>query len=152
MEKKNKDILKKGLMEPSSDFTSSIMNQIKKEDRAISNILSEKGSMTTSPDFTANLMSQLDGKKVPVVNPPLISKGVWIGIAAMVIGVITLTLFSSGSTSVDTSFSNQFDNVSKSLRAFFSGNFTLLYVIFGVLLLSVGLLLEQRLGNKKSFD
>ena len=60
MEKKNKDILKDGLMETKKDFASNLMDRIDAEEKALSYVLSKSSAMETSPDFTTNLISKLE--------------------------------------------------------------------------------------------
>jgi hypothetical protein len=148
MEKKDKDILKKGLMETKSDFTSSLMNQINAEDIAMKNVLSEHGSLSPSADFTSNLMSQLEGKVPAKVYTPVISKRAWAAIAAVFIGVVILTLSVAQQNPGEAGVDLNIDNLSKGMTSPFKNLSTILYVGFGVLALAIGLVVEQRLSSK----
>lgn len=148
MEENKKEILKKGLMKTDTDFTSNLMNKINSEETALSNVLSKHGSVSTSPDFTAQLMGQLEGKSPAVPYTPVISKRTWIGIAAMFIGLICLTLFSGTDGSIDLRIEDGFQNIKNGVGSFFSNGSTFYYVMLGILMLSVGLFIEQKVGKK----
>lgn len=148
MEEKNKDLLKQGMMETKPNFTSSIMDQINAEEEALSTVLSEQGVMKPSLNFTANLMAQLEGKVPAKTYAPIISKRTWIFIAAACIA-LTIFVFSTaqqGSSQVS-EYLNTMDLSSK-VSSVFKESYGLLYIAFGVLVLSIGLTIEQRFGKK----
>jgi hypothetical protein len=148
MEKKNNDILKQGMMETKSDFTSSIMDQINAEEEALAAVLSEQGGMKPSLNFTTNLMTQLEGKVPAKVYTPIISKRSWIFIAAAFIAIIAIALSTAQPESSDASKYLNSLNLSGKISSVFKGTYGLLYIGFGVLALSIGLRIEQRLGKK----
>ena len=148
MENKGKNILKKGMMETKSDFTSSLMDQINLEEKALSNVLSEHGSMHTSNDFAASIMSQLEGKIPSKIYTPVISKQVWIGIAAVLVGIVVLTISLVNIGPSHTNFDFNPEAITTAFSSFFKNSPTVVYVGLGVLFLSVSLLLEQRIGSK----
>ena len=148
MDQKDKDILKKGLEETTPDFTSRVMNQINAEEKALSNVLSKHGAMETSPDFTAELMAKLEGKKPAVPYTPVISKTVWMGLAAMLVGVI-IFVFASGSSQPSTlQVSENLQNVTNDIGTFFTKGSAFMYILLGTLVLSIALVVEQRLSRK----
>ncbi|MFT6501367.1 MAG: hypothetical protein ACJASQ_001479 [Crocinitomicaceae bacterium] len=148
MEEKSKDILKQGMMETKSDFTSSIMDQINAEEEALSTVLSEQGVMKPSLDFTTNLMAQLEGKVPAKTYAPIISKRTWIFITA---ACIALTIFVLSTAQQGSSQAFEYLNtldLSSKVSSVFKGSYGLLYIAFGVLVLSIGLTIEQRFGKK----
>lgn len=152
MEKKDKDILKKGLMETKPDFTSSLMNQINAEDIAMKNVLSEHASLNPSADFTANLMSKLEGKVPAKVYTPVISKRAWAAIAAVFVGIIVLSVSVSQQSPTETVIDLNIDDMSKKLTSFFSNMSMIMYLGFGVLTFAIGLLVEQRLKHSNQAE
>lgn len=149
-EKKNN--LKKGIMEPGADFTRQLMQQVDAEEKALSRVLSRHGVEEPSVDFTAQLMKELEGSHPKAPYTPVISWKAWAGIAAAFIGVICLVLF--GSDSGQTSqFSTQerLTDAADKVQSFFEGNMMIVYVVLGILLFSVGLLVEQRIQRKRSY-
>jgi hypothetical protein len=148
MKENKKEILKKGLMKTDTDFTSKLMNKINAEEEALSNVLTRHGSVSTSPDFTAQLMSQLEGKSTAIPYEPAISKKAWIGIAAMSIGLVFFTLISGTENSRELGIEEGFGRVMNDVGTFFSGGSIFNYVMLGSLLLSIGLVVEQKVGKK----
>lgn len=146
MEKKNNDILKKGLMETKVDFTSNLMDRINAEEKAMSTVLSENGVLETSPDFTIELMSKLDGKVPAKPYSSVISKQAWIGIAAVFFGVIVLALMTTGQEGTGLiNYNIQMEVATNSFVSFFKNSPIFTYSSLGLLILTVGLLFEQRL-------
>ena len=135
-------------MKTDTDFTSNLMDKINAEETALSNVLSKHGSVSTSPDFTAQLMGQLEGKSPAIPYTPVISKRTWIGIAAMFIGLISLTLFSGTEGSLDLRIEDSFQNIKNGLGSFFSNGSVWHYVMLGIFVLSIGLFVEQKVGEK----
>lgn len=149
MEKKDKNILKKGLMETKSDFTSNLMDQINAEEKALSNVLSTDGKLETSPDFTALLMAQLEGESPAMVYKPVISKRVWYGLATVFVGVVGLAIFFGSAGPNKAHFDLNLSSVSSQFESLFQIGSTVTYAIFGVLVFSIGLVVEQRISRKK---
>lgn len=149
MEKKDKNILKKGLMETKSDFTSNLMDQINAEEKALSNVLSSDGKLETSPDFTALLMEKLEGKSPALVYKPVISKKVWYALAAVFVGVVGLVVFFGSTGSEKAHFDIDFSKVASEFGALSEMGSTVAYAIFGVLVFSVGLVVEQRISRRR---
>jgi len=150
MEKKDKDILKKGLEETSFDFTSKVMNQLNAEETALSNVLSKHGALETSPDFTLQLMSQLEGKSAKVEYTPVISKTMWMGIAAMVIGMVVLIFAFGTESNSEYAVGENLKNLSTSVGSFFTQGSTFMYILFAALIFSIALVVEQRVSHKES--
>ena len=148
MEENKKDILKKGLLKTDADFTSNLMDKINAEEKALSNVLSKHGAVATSPDFTAQLMSQLEGKSPAVPYTPVISRKVWIGIAAVFIGIICLTFFSGTEGSVDLRMEDGVQRIKNGVSSITSSGAILQYFMIGILMLSLGLFVEQKLSSK----
>lgn len=148
MEKKNNDILKQGMMETKSDFTSSIMDQINAEEEALATVLSEQGGMKPSLNFTANLMTQLEGKVPAKVYTPIISKRSWVFIVAVFLAITVVALLTAQPESSEASKYLNSLNISGKVSSVFKGSYGLLYIGLGVLALSIGLRIEQRLGKK----
>jgi hypothetical protein len=144
MEKKNNDILKKGLMETKMDFTSNLMDKINAEEKALSTVLSKSGSLETSKDFTIDLMSKLEGRVPVKPYESVISKRAWIGIAAVFIGVIVLTLLANDQVESSIKYDLGLDKITNSLVQFFKFSPVLTYICFGSLLFTLGLIYEQR--------
>jgi formate-dependent nitrite reductase membrane component NrfD len=150
MEKKDKDILKKGLEETSFDFTAKVMNQLDAEETALSTILSKHGAMETSQDFTLQLMSQLEGKSAKVEYTPVISKAAWIGIAAMVIGMVVLIFAFGADGSSKYAVGDNLKQLSTSVGSFFTQGSTFMYLLLAALVFSIALIVEQRVSHKES--
>ena len=144
MEKKNNDILKKGLMETKMDFTSNLMDKINAEEKALSTVLSKSGSLETSKDFTIDLMSKLEGRVPVKPYESVISKRAWIGIAAVFIGVVVLTLLANDQVESSIKYDLGLDKITNSLVQFFKFSPVLTYICFGSLLFTLGLIYEQR--------
>lgn len=144
MEKKKKDILKSGLMETKMDFTSNLMGRIDAEEKALSNVLSQNSSMETSSDFTAQLMSKLEGKVPSKPYGSVISKQAWVGIAAVFVGIIVLALMTIGQEGGTLKYDIQIEEVTNSFVSFFQNSPIFTYTSLGLLILTIGLLFEQR--------
>ena len=147
MEENKKEILKKGLIKTDPDFTSNLMNKINAEEAVLSNVLSRHGSVSTSTDFTAQLMSKLEGKTSRAPYTPVISKKVWFGIAAVFIGLISITLFSGTEGSRELGIEAGFQSIKNGVDSFLSNGSIFRYIMLGVLLLSVGFVIEQRVNK-----
>lgn len=148
MEENKKDILKKGLMKTDVDFTSKLMDKIDVDETALSNVLSKHGSVPTSSDFTASLMGQLEGKSPAIPYSPAISRKAWIGVAAVSIGVICLSLFSGTESFREFGIEKSFQNFAGGVATFFSSGSIFNYLVLGGLVLSLGLFIEQRVSKK----
>lgn len=148
MEKKNKDILKQGMMETRSDFTLSIMDKINTEEAALADVLNKQEVLKPSLNFTVELMTQLEGKVPTKTYTPIISKRTWVFIAATFIAmtVVVLSKAQPGSSqAID--YLNSLD-LSGKISSVFKGSYGVLYIGLGVLALSIGLTVEQRFGKK----
>lgn len=141
------NILKKGLEKPSVDFTKNLMKHIEAEENLLSRVVKEHAEMTTSPSFSSDLMSQLEGITPKKPYEPVISNRTWGGIAAVLVVIVTLVFTTSGSeaSGIPVYFSKIDFNIVNKIES----NPILIYSICGVLLLSIALLTEQRLTNKK---
>ena len=148
MEKKNKDILKQGMMETRSDFTLSIMDKINTEEAALADVLNKQEVLKPSLNFTVELMTQLEGKVPTKTYTLIISKRTWVFIAATFIAmtVVVLSKAQPGSSqAID--YLNSLD-LSGKISSVFKGSYGVLYIGLGVLALSIGLTVEQRFGKK----
>lgn len=150
MEEQKNKLLKKGLLEPDTDFTSKVMNSIDAEETVLSNLLAKHGSVTPSSDFTSQLMQQLEGKSPVAAYAPVISKKAWIGIAAVFIGIICLTIFFGTKDSKEILLNDQLHQFTMHIDALFSDGSAFPYLMLGILILSIGLVLEQKLSAKVS--
>ena len=148
MSKREKDILKKGMEKTSFDFTSDVMKTINKEEQALSTVLMEHATLKPSDTFTAQLMQKLEGKVPAKAYEPVISRFTWITICAALIGVVVL-IVTMGSVESKYSFGNNLKDVSQSIGNFFSNSSYFTYSIIGLLALSLGLLIDQMIGNKE---
>lgn len=146
-EQKNKQ-LKKGILDTEADFTSNVMNTINSEETRMSNLLSKHGMISPSTDFTAQLMRQLEGKSPVVPYTPVISKKAWIGIAAFFIGVIIFTLFSGTNDPKGSLLNDEINQFTTIMESLFSNGSAFPYLMFGVLILSIGLIIEQKVKTK----
>ena len=144
MDKKNKDILKKGLHETKMDFTSSVMGKIHAEEKALSSLISREGAMETSDSFTMELMSKLEGKVPAKSYTPVISKSAWIGIAAIFTGVILMAFLASGSGTGSLKYDLRVERLANGISSIFQYSQAITYSCFGVLILTLALLYEQR--------
>ena len=144
MEKKNKDILKKGLMETNSDFTSELMNRINAEEKALSSVLSKHGSVETSEDFTVHLMSKLEGKVPSKPYRSVISKPVWMGITAIFVAIVVLALSTIDQEASTIKYDLQVERIADGVATFFKKSSFLTYTCFGVLVFTLKLLYDQR--------
>ena len=149
MEKKDKNILKKGLLETSPNFTSNLMDQINAEEKALSTVLSTSGKLETSSDFTAQLMAQLEGTSPAMVYSPVISKRIWYVLATLFVAVIGLAVF-FGNGGAKGRINLNLSNITDRFESFFQMNSSMLYLVFAVLVFSIGLVVEQRIGKKKN--
>lgn len=148
MEEQKNKLLKKGILETEADFTSNVMNSINSEETRMSNLLSKYGMVEPSADFTTQLMRQLEGKSPAVPYTPVISKKAWIGIAAVFVGVIILTLFSGTNNPKGTLFDDELNQLTTMLDALFSDGSAFPYLMLGGLILSIGLVIEQKMKTK----
>lgn len=148
MEENKDNILKKGLLKTDDSFTSNLMDKINAEESALSIVLSRHGQVGVSDEFTAQLMSKLEGKEASISYKPVISKKAWFGIAAVFIGLITLTVFSGSEESYNIDIENNLQSIKTSITSLTSSGATLYYLMFGTLLLSFGLIIEQKLSRK----
>ncbi|MFT5860415.1 MAG: hypothetical protein ACI865_002528 [Flavobacteriaceae bacterium] len=148
MKKDENDILKKGILKPTSDFTSGVMGKINAEEKALANVLSAQGGMKTSSDFTSQLMAQIGTSTPSTPYVPVISKRVWIGIAAVFIGVLVLAGFYTESGSGQIDLQNNLQKVSDDISASVKSGPIFTYLLVGALILSLGLFIEQRFGKK----
>lgn len=148
MEEQKNKLLKKGILDTNADFTSNVMNTLTTEEFRMSGLLAKHGIESPSSDFTTQLMRQLEGKSPAIPYTPVISKKAWIGIAAFFIGVIIFTLFSGTNDPKGSLLNdelNQFTTITESL---FSNGSAFPYLMFGVLILSIGLIIEQKVKTK----
>ncbi|MFK7784499.1 MAG: hypothetical protein AB8B56_05280 [Crocinitomicaceae bacterium] len=145
MEKKKTNILKDGLMETKMDFASNLMDRIDAEEKAMSNVLSNNSAMETSEDFTAKLMSKLEGKVPAKPYTSVISKQAWIGIAAVFVGIIILSLLTIGQEGSSIRYSHEIEQATNTFVSFFQNSPIFTYSSIGLLLITVGLLFDQRL-------
>lgn len=148
MEENKDNILKKGLLKTDASFTSNLMDKINAEESALSNVLARHGQVAVSDEFTVQLMSQLEGKEASIPYKPVISKKAWLGIAAVFIGLISLTLFSGTEETYNLGIENNLQSIKTSIGSLTSSGATLYYIMFGTLLLSFGLIIEQKLSRK----
>lgn len=148
MEENKKDILKKGLLKTDTDFTANLINKINADEAALSKVLTKHGTVSTSVDFTAQLMSQLEEKTPAIPYKPVISRPAWIAIAAIFIGFIGLTLFSGTENSHQLGIEGGLQNLKNGVDAIFSGDSTFQYFMLGALLLSLGLVVEQKISER----
>lgn len=144
-----KNILKKGLEKPSVDFTKNLMQTIEAEEKSLSRTVQEHAQEKPSTDFSTGLMSQLEGMSPKKPYEPVISKRIWMGIAAIIAVVFTVVFATSGSTSASNKFSFNLDRIDFNFADKFESSPILTYTICGVLLLSIALLAEQRLKQEK---
>lgn len=138
---------KKGILQPNEDFTSQVMQKIEAEEEALAHLLSKHGKMTPSTDFTAELMQKLEGKVPVVPYTPVISKRMWIGIAAVGIGIIFWTLFTGSESYPDKGFEYPLQNFNDSIHSMVTEGSVFSYFAMGILILSIGLVIEQRVGR-----
>ena len=145
MKDQNK-ILKKGIEKPSLDFSKNLMNQIEAEEMTLSRAIREHGSLNTSDNFVTDIMGQLEGLSPKRPYQPVISKRIWLGIAAVFTTIFLITALTphSGQTVLPINL-DQFD---LNLAEKFESNRIFIYSICGVLILSVALLAEQKLTSK----
>jgi len=148
MEKQKKDILKSGLMETNMDFTSNLMSRIDAEEKALSTVLAKGRSMETSEDFTAELMSKLEGKVPAKPYKSVISKQGWIGIAAVFLGVIILSLLTIGQEGRSLKYNLNIEEATNTFVSFFQNSPVFTYTSLGLLILTIGLLFEQRFKKR----
>ena len=147
--KNQHNILKKGIEKPSLDFNKKLMQEIEAEEKSLNQVIQKHGNMTTSPDFTQSLMGKLEGLTPKQPYEPVISKRIWVGIAAAFITVLTLVFTTSGLGPSGLELPISVQQIDFSFVHEFESNSILIYTICGVLLLSVALLTEQRLTQKK---
>ena len=147
MKKKANNILKKGLIETNDDFASNLMNKINAEEQALNSVLSQHGSLDAPTDFTAQVMKQLEGKVAASAYTPVISKRVWLGIAAAISAIVLLVLFNDQNTSSNSELSENVEQTLNSLYSFFTKGSIFIYLLLGTLLFSIGLVIEQRLNS-----
>ena len=150
MEEQKNKLLKKGLLEPDADFTSKVMNSIDAEETVLSNLLAQHGSVAPSSNFTAQLMQQLEGKSPLVPYEPVISKKAWIGIAAVFIGIICFTMFSGTKDPKEILLNDELHQFTMSIDALFSDGSAFPYLMLGILILAIGLVIEQKVSAKVS--
>lgn len=144
-----KNILKKGLEKPSVDFTKTLMQHIKAEEKSLSCVVKEHAEMKTSPSFGKDLMSQLEGVFPKKANEPVISRRLWFRIVAGLAIMISLVFATSEPASRSNRYSMNLDQIDFSFVEKFESNPILTYTIYGALLLSIALLAEQRIKYKK---
>ncbi|MBT8276359.1 MAG: hypothetical protein KJO39_09470 [Bacteroidia bacterium] len=66
--------------------------QFKKKDQILKKLIVEAGSETPSPDFKSRLMAAVQQKAdQKVMYKPLISIKIWIGVAAVFIGIVVIS-------------------------------------------------------------
>lgn len=144
-----RNILKKGLEKPSVDFTKNLMQSIEAEEKSLSRIIKDHGEVQPSVNFKEDLMSQLAGMSPKKPYEPVISKRIWIGIAAILAVVFTVVFATSGAAPKSEKFSISLEKIDFSFIENLDSNPMLTYTICGVLLLSIALLAEQRLKQKR---
>lgn len=152
MKKKGHNILKKGLIETNDDFTSTLMNKINTEEKALKSVLSQHGSLNAPIDFTAGVMHQLEGKVASPAYTPVISRRVWLGIAASISIIVLVTLFSDQSTSADSVLSGNVEQALNGIQSFCTNGSIFLYLLVGTLLFSIGLVVEQRMKSNHKLE
>lgn len=150
MEENFKKIVEKSMIQTDSDFTSKVMETIHSEEKVLSNLLTTKANLATSVDFTAQLMTQLEGKSPATPYSPVISKIGWIGIAATFVGIICVTLFLGTNDIYDAPFASNFDQLKRSIDSITTIGIEFQYLMIGILVLSIGLVIEQNLGRRMS--
>lgn len=152
MKKKDKNILKRGLIETSDDFTSNLMKKINAEEMALTSVLSQHGLLEAPTDFTAQVMQKLEGKVASTLYTPVISKRVWVGIAAAATVIVLLVLISDQSTSGNSRISENVEQTLNGFHSFFSNGSIFLYLLSGALLFSIGLVFEQRFNSDRKMN
>lgn len=143
MEDKDKKIIKKGLVQPSSDFTNGIMNSINSEEEALSTILSKHAKETPSVSFTSNLMAKI-GNKVPSPYKPVISRFGWISIACTLAAIIIMILFFGQESSEGAKYQDHIKSVMETVQSFSIEIYYATYAIMAILSISLLLLIEQK--------
>jgi len=145
--KKDKDILKKGMEKTSADFTSHVMDSINKEEKALNNVLNEHGRMITSESFTVNVMQQLEGKTPAIPYEPVISRSVWLAICAVFVGIVVLVITTGTPIGSKLTAGDSLKIVAESIGSFFSNLGYTTYTAAGIFVLSLGLLVEQKINR-----
>jgi hypothetical protein len=146
MDRKDREIFKKGIEKPSDDFTKNVLNQIDKEEEALAKVLSSHSMETPSDAFTSSIMQAISNKKV-VEDKPIIGKSVWIGLAAVFIGLIVLVLGAADANGSGIT-GNQLENMFESLKGGAVSSI-ITYAALSAFGLSILLLIDQKLLKKK---
>ncbi|MCH2229456.1 MAG: hypothetical protein MK105_03855 [Crocinitomicaceae bacterium] len=144
-----KHILKKGLEKPSVEFTKNLMQAIEAEEKSLNCFVQEHAEEKPSTDFSKNLMSQLEGMSPKKPYEPVISARIWIGITSIISTLLSIVFITSESESTSDKFSFKLYRIHFDLAGKFESNPILHYAICGILLLSIALLAEQRLKQRK---
>lgn len=144
-----KNILKKGLEKPSVDFTKNLMQKVEAEENSLRRVLKEHAVMKTSSNFSSDLISQLEVLTPKKPYEPVISKHIWIGITAFIAVFIAIVLTTAGSAPGSNQLMLNIKRIDLSFVDTFNSNPILNYTICGVLLLSIALLTEQRMKQRK---
>lgn len=148
MKENDKDKIKKGLEQPSSDFSKNIMQKIDAEEVAMKSVLSRHSLDSPSTSFTDSIMSRIEvGKITPY--KPVISKYAWYGMAAMFIGVIAF-IFANTTITGQSKLSTRLGSVAESLSTLFTKIPYLSYSVMAVLGISLLLLLDQKLRRQST--
>ena len=142
MEENDKNKIKSGLEQPSSDFSKNIMRKIDSEEIAMKNILTKHSLDTPSISFADSVVAGIEIKNLTPYKP-VISKYVWYGMAAMFVG-FSIFMFAN-TTITDQTISSRLGNVSETFNSLFTTIPYLSYSIMAVLGISALLLLDQRL-------
>jgi len=100
--------------QPSNDFTSKIMNQIKVADtdqeKAMASLLKKNTLESPSLNFTARVMAEVEKASIKIADEPIISKKVWTFISIF-IGSIFIYVLLTGEK--NTSSSTAFNEIIK---------------------------------------
>ncbi|MCP4882538.1 MAG: hypothetical protein GY908_02005 [Flavobacteriales bacterium] len=100
--------------QPSNDFTSKIMNQIKvadtNQEKAMASLLKKNTLESPSLNFTARVMAEVEKASIKIADEPIISKKVWTFISIF-IGSIFIYVLLTGEK--NTSSSTAFNEIIK---------------------------------------
>jgi hypothetical protein len=94
------------------DFSDKIMQQIlasdKKEEMALSSLMTKHALEKTSPEFTSKVMSQIEGAPSIVTNPVIIGKKAWALIVVLMSAFVYYVIASTGPASAETTVYSEF--------------------------------------------
>jgi hypothetical protein len=152
MKKKDKNILKKGLIQTNDDFTSNLMSKINAEEKALNSVLSQYGTLEAPVDFSAQVMQKLEGKVASAAYTPVISKRVWTGIAVAATVIVLLALIFDQNTTGNSGLNENVEKTLNGFQSFFTNGSIFLYLLMCTLLFSIGLVIEQRLNSNQKLN